>query len=133
MRFAAVFLYIFLGIFKHVLVCMVSTFRRVEYGSTRYCCQGQQNRKSFFALSQFAPEILASRNGFGRPFPRQPAHYPHLGSIIYLVYLLTGFLPLSATESIDPVNRHWVNPKLIRPRNCVPKTFTAESPPATSR
>ena len=50
-------------------VCMVSTFNRVEYGSTRYCCQGQLNRKPVFFPSQFAPEILASQDGFGRPVP----------------------------------------------------------------
>ena len=37
---------------KHV--CMVSTFSRVEYGSTRYVCQGQLKREPDFALSQFA-------------------------------------------------------------------------------
>ena len=92
---------------------MVSTFSRVEYGSTRYGCQGKLNRKDVFALSQFAPENLASRTGFGRLVPRQPAYYSHSGSICYL---FTGFLPLPATESIYPVNRHRVNPKLIRSR-----------------
>ena len=42
-------------------------------------------------------------------------------------------LPSSITsfpESIDDTaNRHWVNPDIIGSRNCVPKAFTAESPP----
>ena len=31
------------------------------------------------SLSPFAPENLVSRDGFGRPVPRQPAHSPHAG------------------------------------------------------
>ena len=30
-------------------------------------------------LPLFAPEILVSRDGFGRLVPRQPAHSPHSG------------------------------------------------------
>ena len=36
--------------------------------------RGQLNRKMFFSLSPFAPENLVSRNGFGSPISRQPAH-----------------------------------------------------------
>ena len=36
--------------------------------------RGQLNRKMFFSLSPFAPENLVSRDGFGSPVPRQPAH-----------------------------------------------------------
>ena len=32
--------------------------------------------KVFFPLSPFAPENLVSRDGFGSPVPRQPAHLP---------------------------------------------------------
>ena len=50
-----------------------------------------------FSLSPFAPKNLVSRDGFGRPVPRQPAHSPHSG----LVWdLLTRFLPISAAASI---------------------------------
>ena len=35
--------------------------------------------KIMFPLSPFAPENLVSREGFGRPVPRQPAHFPHPG------------------------------------------------------
>ena len=41
------------------------------------------NRKKFFPLSPFAPMNLVSRDKFGRPVPRQPAHsLPHSGGII---------------------------------------------------
>ena len=36
--------------------------------------RGQLDRKMIFALSPFAPENLVSRDGFGSPVPRQPAH-----------------------------------------------------------
>ena len=37
--------------------------------------RGQLNREmSLFSLSAFAPENLVSRDGFGSPVPRQPAH-----------------------------------------------------------
>ena len=74
-------------------VCIVSTFSGIEYGSTRYGYQGQLNRKPVFALSQFAPENLASRDGFGRPVPRQPIHYSHSGNIRYHVVLTHGIPP----------------------------------------
>ena len=35
---------------------------------------GQLNRENYFFLSPFAPGNLVSRNGFGSPVPRQPAH-----------------------------------------------------------
>ena len=37
----------------------------------------QLNREIFFSLSPSAPENLVSRDEFGRPIPRQPAHSPH--------------------------------------------------------
>ena len=35
---------------------------------------GQLNRKNNISLFPFAPKNLVSRDGFGRPVPRQPAH-----------------------------------------------------------
>ena len=35
--------------------------------------------KMNISRSSFAPGSLVSRNGFGRPVPRQPAHSPHSG------------------------------------------------------
>ena len=47
--------------------------------------------------SPFAPENLVSRDGFGRPVPRQPAHlHTQAESVAYG----TGFLPISAAASI---------------------------------
>ena len=36
--------------------------------------RGQLNREIEISLSAFAPENLDSRDGFGSPVPRQPAH-----------------------------------------------------------
>ena len=36
--------------------------------------RGQLIRENIFSLSPFAPENLVSRDGFGSPVPRQPAH-----------------------------------------------------------
>ena len=36
--------------------------------------RGQLNRENEISLSAFAPESLVSRDGFGSPVPRQPAH-----------------------------------------------------------
>ena len=36
--------------------------------------RGQLNRKMKISLSAFVPENLVSRDGFGSPVPRQPAH-----------------------------------------------------------
>ena len=36
--------------------------------------RGQLNREMDISLSAFAPENLVSRDGFGSPVPRQPAH-----------------------------------------------------------
>ena len=51
------------------------------------------------SLSPFAPENLVSRDGFGSPIPRQPAHlYTQAESGAYA--LLAGFIPISAAASI---------------------------------
>ena len=36
--------------------------------------RGQLNRENNISLSPCVPENLVSRDGFGRPVPRQPAH-----------------------------------------------------------
>ena len=40
----------------------------------------QLNRKMNISLSPLVPENLVPRDTFGRPVPRQPAHYPHPGA-----------------------------------------------------
>ena len=74
-------------------------------------------------MSPFAPENLVSpRDGFDRPVPRQPAHSPRgipsdfHGGVLLFIY--------------TAIIRHRVSHEFIKSRNCVPMTFTAESPPA---
>ena len=43
--------------------------------------RGQRNKEKGNLMSPFAPENLVSRDGFGRPIPRQPAHSLHSGLI----------------------------------------------------
>ena len=80
-------------------------------------------------LSTFAPENLISRDGFGSPVPRQPAQF-HTQAVsgAYLqdssrVPRRRPFLYLKLPYAIGS------SPEFIRSRNCVPMTFTAESPP----
>ena len=78
-----------------------------------------------------APENFASLDGFGRPVPRKPAYSTHSS---WIWFLLTVFLPLSGTASIYyTVNRHRVSPEFTGSRNCLPMTFTTESPPAQGK
>ena len=39
--------------------------------------RGQLNKQMIISLSPFTPDGLVSRDGFGRPIPRQSAHSPH--------------------------------------------------------
>ena len=90
--------------------------------------RGQLNRENNIPLSPCVPENLVSRDGFSRPVPRQPAHlHTQAESGAYLRDSSRG----SAAASIyETAIRHWVSPKFIGSRNCVPIAFTAESPPA---
>ena len=45
-----------------------------QLGKVANPARGQLNRKNGYSLSPFAPESLASRDGFGSLVPRQPAH-----------------------------------------------------------
>ena len=71
-----------------------------EYGSTGYqsCSLSAEKRKIIISLSPYAPENLVSRDRFSRPVPRQPAHSPYSGRIIWCL-LITEFLPMSAAFS----------------------------------
>ena len=52
--------------------------------------RGQLNRENTFSLSAVAPENLASRDGFGSPVPRQPAHLRNQAeSDAYLHYAIS--------------------------------------------
>ena len=114
-------------------VCMVTHIARVWINRDRLSVlhvvswTGKRN----ISRSAFVPENLVSRDGFGRPVPRQPAHLHTYSGWIWC--LLTGFLPSSAaasTYSFITAIRHRVSPELIGLRNYVPMAFTAESPPA---
>ena len=56
-------------------VCVVITYSKAmnQPGKEANPAHGQLNRENVFFLSPFAPENLASRDGFGSPVPRQPA------------------------------------------------------------
>ena len=86
-------------------------------------------------MSSSVPANLVSRDSFGRPVPRQPAHI--LPTQATNLCLLSASLPLSATTaSVSyPVKCHRLNPGLIRSRNnhCVAMASIAESPPAQSQ
>ena len=43
-------------------------------GKVASLARGQLNRKKNISLSAFVPENLVSRDEFGSPVPRQPAH-----------------------------------------------------------
>ena len=45
-----------------------------QLGKVTNPARGQLNRKINISLSAFTPENLVSRDGFGSPVPRQPAH-----------------------------------------------------------
>ena len=66
----------------------------------------------FCPLPVYACE-MASRDGFDRPVPRSPTHYPHSGSILYSRD--SARFPQGVHKYT--VNRHWVSPEFIRSRN----------------
>ena len=43
-------------------------------GKDAHPARDQLNKEKNISLSAFAPENLVSRDGFGSPVPRQPAH-----------------------------------------------------------
>ena len=59
-----------------LFVCMVVAYSKGmgQPGKVANPGRGQLNRENVFSLSPFAPENLVSRDGFGSPVPRQPAH-----------------------------------------------------------
>ena len=88
---------------------------------------GQLNRENNIPLSPCVPENLVSRDGFSRPVPRQPAHlHTQAESGGYLRYCSR----VRRRRPYETAIRHRVSPEFIGPGNCVPMTFTAESPPA---
>ena len=78
----------------------------------------------------FTAENLVSRDGFGSPVPRQPAHlHTQAESGAYLrdssrVPRWRPFIYFKSPYAIESVH------EFIGSRNCVPMAFTAEGPPA---
>ena len=90
--------------------------------------RGQLNRENYFSLSLFAPENLVSRDGFGSPVPRQPAHlHTQAESGAYL----RDSSRVPRRRPFIYLNRHTPSgqSQLYRVTQCVPMAFTAESPP----
>ena len=91
------------------------------------------------SLSPFAPDNLVSRDVFGSPVLRQPAHlHTQTESGAYLrdssrVPRRRSLSPLSYFNSHTPSGQsrvYRVSAEFIGSRNWVPMAFTAESPPA---
>ena len=61
-----------------------------QQGKVASPARGQLNRKMNISLSAFVPENLASRDGFGSPVPRQPAHL-HTTYLLRLNLVLTDY------------------------------------------
>ena len=93
--------------------------------------RGELNRENYFTLFPFAPDNAFSRDGFGSPVPRQPAHlHTQAESGAYLLREDSSRFPRRRPFFFSTAIRHRISPEFIGPRNCVPMTFTAESPPA---
>ena len=87
--------------------------------------------KMNISLYPFAPENLVSRDGFGSPVPRQPAHlHTQAGSGAYL----RDSYRVPRRRPFIYLNRHTrsgESPEFIGSRKyCVPMVLIAESPPA---
>ena len=98
-------------------------------GNVSNPARGQLNREMNVSLSPFAPDNnLVSRDGFGCPVPRQPAHlHTQAGSGPYL----RDSSRFPRRRPFIYLVRHRVSPEFIGSRTCVPMMFTDdESPPA---
>ena len=59
-------------------ICMVTYSKCMDQPcKVAHPARVQLNRENELFLSAFAPENLVSRDGFGSPVPRQPAHHLH--------------------------------------------------------
>ena len=90
--------------------------------------RGELKRENSYFLSAFAPENLVSRDGFGSPIPRQPAHlHTKAKSGAYLQD--SSRVPRRRPFFLfKTAIRHRAIPEFIGSRNCVPMAFTAENP-----
>ena len=101
-------------------------------GKIANSARGEPNRENEYVPFRvlFAPENLVSRDGFGSPVPRQPAHlHTQAESGAYLRDFsrvprrrpLVYSKPPYAIGSVPSLSGHAL---------CIPVSFTAESPPA---
>ena len=77
------------------------------------------------SLSPFATENLVSRDGFGSPVPRQPAHLHTLAES--RAYLVRDSSRVSRRRLFIYLSRHTTSgqSRVIESRSCVPMAFTA--------
>ena len=61
---------------QNMYVCYHILQSMDQPGKVANAARGKLNRENEYFLSQFAPEALVSRDRFGRPVLRQPAHSP---------------------------------------------------------
>ena len=91
--------------------------------------RGKLNRENDTSLSPFAPENLVSETGSALP-----SRVSLLISILRVNLVLTYGIPPEFRGGvhllISTAKRNRVSPEFIGSYNCVPTTFTAESPPA---
>ena len=83
------------------------------------------------SLSAFAPENLVSRDGSDNPILLQLAHLhtrAESGAYLWDSSRVPRRRPF--IYSFKTAICHRVSPEFIGSRNCVPKAFTVESPPA---
>ena len=85
------------------------------------CTTGKMNIISLFA---FALENLVSRDGFGSPVPRQPAHHLHTQAESGAYLLRDIPAPRRRPYLFKTAIRHRVSPEFIGSRNYLPMAFT---------
>ena len=112
-------------------VCMVTHYSKSmdRPGKAVNPARGQLNRENEY----FPCPRSRLRSWSRETVSAVPSRVSLLISILRLNLMLTGFLSSSAAVSIYAFKtsiHHRVSPELMGSRNCVPMTFTSESPPA---
>ena len=110
------------GTFTHYesvlrIMCMIITYNRVWINQVRLpiLLVVSWTGKINFSLSPFAPKNLVSRDGLGRPVPRQRVHSPHSVRLNLVLthgippYFRGGvhlFIPSPAIEPVPSLSGH---------------------------
>ena len=89
-------MYVSMYVYKYMYARIIITRckSKDQPGKVASLARGQLNRD--ISLSPFAPENLVSRDGFGSPVPRQPAH---LDTQVESGAYLREFLPISTNHT----------------------------------